>query len=70
MIGNSDEDVPVTKYIVARKTSVYDLEAFVSALVDEGYIPIGGLCSYIKTYRIGAQCQIFAQAMMWLGEVE
>lgn len=61
MAVDSDEDVPITKYIVARKASVYDLEVAVSVLADEGYIPVGGLC----VYRTAAQCLIFAQAMAW-----
>lgn len=61
MTANSDEEVPVTRYIVVRKSSVFDLENAVSVLIDEDYMPLGGMC----IYRTAAQCLIFAQAMLW-----
>ena len=55
-------------YIIVVEASPTELENAVIALMEDGYYtPLGGMCTYIKTFPSGGERTRFAQAM--LGQV-
>ena len=63
----TEKKLPRKKYIIVIGASSHELENLVGDRLLDDYLPLGGVCAYIKTFPGGFHRLRLVQAMMQEG---